>query len=74
VARFTVDQRKPAFGLDLFAMDAVPEVVGYFVMLVTPGNTVISTDILRIKSSDNKFLVFAHREQRTTLLDLRTCG
>jgi hypothetical protein len=72
MARFAVNQRKAGFGLDLFPMNAVLEVVGYLVVLVAPGNTVVGADILRIEPPHYQSLVLANRKQRTTLLDLRT--
>ena len=45
MARFTIYQRQDRLRFDLLAVDAVPEIIGYLVMLVALGYAVVCAHV-----------------------------
>ncbi len=72
MARLTIDQGKSCLRLDLLAMDAVSEIIGYLVVLVALRDTVVRSHILGIQPADDHLFVFPDGKDRFALLQVGT--
>ncbi len=73
MARLAIDQRHLGVRFDLLTMDAAAEITGDFLVGMTFGDTIVRTDILSIKSSDNHPLIFTNWQQLHISPQIGTC-
>jgi hypothetical protein len=62
MTRFTIHQRHFCLRPNLLAMHTPPEILGNRIMPVTLRHTIVSTNILGVKTANDHPLVFPHRQ------------